>query len=56
MRQAAMARDFHWSGAAAEYEQLYRRLSGPPVADAAPQPARPRRRVRQVSTELPAAA
>jgi starch synthase len=56
MRQAAMARDFHWSGAAAEYEQLYQRLSGPFIADAAPEPARPRRRVRQVSTELPAAA
>jgi starch synthase len=56
MRQAAMARNFLWSGAAAEYEQLYRRLAGPMVADAAPQPARPRRQVRQVSTELPAAA
>ena len=56
MRQAAMARDFHWSGAAAEYEQLYRRLTGPIVADAALQTARARRKVRQVSTELPAAA
>ncbi len=44
MRQTAMARDFHWSGAAAEYEQLYRRLLGPYVdgrraADRAPAPA-----------------
>jgi starch synthase len=58
MRQTAMARDFHWSGAAAEYEQLYRRLLGPYVTDAAPPTARPRRRsVRHVNTELlPAAA
>jgi starch synthase len=56
MRQTAMARDFHWSGAAAQYEQLYRCLLGPPVTDAAPQTARPRRTVRQVSTELKAAA
>ena len=28
MRQAAMARSFHWSGAAAEYELLYSRLIG----------------------------
>jgi starch synthase len=56
MRQTAMARDFHWSGAAAEYEQLYRRLLGPYVTDAAPQTARPRRPVRQFNTELPAAA
>jgi starch synthase len=56
MRQAAMARDFRWSGAAAEYEQLYRRLAGSLVTDAAPPPARPRRSARQVSTELPTAA
>jgi starch synthase len=56
MRQAAMARDFQWTGAAAEYEQLYRRLAGSLVIDAAPTPARPRRSVRQVSTELPTAA
>jgi starch synthase len=56
MRQAAMARDFRWSGAAAEYEQLYRRLTGSLVTDAAPPPARPRRSARQVSTELPTAA
>ncbi len=29
MRRAAMARSFSWSGAAAEYEALYRRLIGP---------------------------
>ena len=29
MRRAAMARCFSWSGAAAEYETLYRRLIGP---------------------------
>jgi starch synthase len=56
MRQAAMARDFHWSGVAAEYEQLYRRLAGPPAADATAQPARPRRRAQRVSAELRAAA
>jgi starch synthase len=32
MRRAAMARSFGWAGAAAEYEALYRRLTGlPPV-------------------------
>jgi starch synthase len=56
MRQAAMARDFHWSGAAAEYEQLYRRLAGPTAAEVAAQPSRPRRKARPVSTELRAAA
>jgi starch synthase len=57
MRQAAMARDFQWSAAAAEYEALYRRLVGPVVRDeVAPPAARPRRQARQVSTELQAAA
>jgi starch synthase len=32
MRHAAMARCFGWSGAAAEYESLYRRLLGRPAA------------------------
>jgi starch synthase len=32
MRRAAMARCFSWSGAAAEYEALYRRLIGPWMA------------------------
>jgi starch synthase len=32
MRRAAMARCFGWSGAAAEYEALYRRLLGRPPA------------------------
>lgn len=41
MRRAAMARSFGWSGAAAQYEALYRRLLGqPPVAT----PPRYRRR------------
>jgi starch synthase len=34
MRRAAMARCFSWAGAAAEYEALYRRLIGRPVASA----------------------
>jgi starch synthase len=42
MRQAAMARSFHWSGAAVEYERLYARLSGLPIARAVPAPERPR--------------
>jgi len=56
MRQSAMARDFHWSGAAAAYEQLYRRLAGPTATQAAGQPSRPRRHARPVSSALPAAA
>jgi starch synthase len=32
MRQAAMARRFSWTAAAAEYEALYRRLIGPRIA------------------------
>ena len=32
MRRAAMARCFGWSGAAAQYEALYRRLTGRPPA------------------------
>lgn len=32
MRQAAMARRFHWSGAAEQYEKLYGRLTGLPGA------------------------
>lgn len=31
MRQAAMARSFHWSDAAAEYEKLYGQLTGRPT-------------------------
>jgi glycogen synthase len=38
MRQAAMARDFSWSGAAAEYERLYARLID--RAQVMPMPAR----------------
>jgi starch synthase len=56
MRQAAMARSFHWAGAAAEYELLYRRLLGWPATEAAPRPAHKRRQMRQVSAELAAAA
>jgi starch synthase len=44
MRRAAMARCFSWSGAAAEYERLYRRLIGPPIGTiraAPPVAARP---------------
>ena len=35
MRRAAMARSFGWSGAAAEYDALYRRLIGPRATQAA---------------------
>jgi starch synthase len=56
MRQAAMARSFHWSGAAAEYEQLYSRLLGRPVGRATTSPARPRTSARRVGSELPVAA
>ncbi len=38
MRRAAMARSFGWSGAAAEYEALYRRLIGPRPAAIRPKP------------------
>ncbi|WP_216856403.1 glycogen synthase GlgA [Acidisphaera sp. S103] len=38
MRRAAMARCFSWSGAAAEYEALYRRLAGPRMAAIRPRP------------------
>ncbi len=40
MQRAAMARSFSWSGAAAQYEALYRRLIGPRAAA-----ERPRRRL-----------
>ena len=36
MRQAAMSRRFGWDATAAEYEQLYSRLSGEPLLTAAP--------------------
>jgi starch synthase len=54
MRQAAMARSFHWSGAAAEYEQLYARLIGRRLSQIVPGP--PRRRTRPAPAELQAAA
>jgi starch synthase len=38
MRRAAMARCFSWSGAAAEYEALYRRLIGPRITAIRPVP------------------
>ena len=43
MRRAAMARCFGWSGAAAEYEALYRRLIGPRAASIRPYPRAVRR-------------
>ena len=54
MRQAAMARCFHWSGAAAEYEALYSQLVGWRPAPVVTAPV-PRRRLR-AAAELPAAA
>lgn len=54
MRQAAMARSFHWSGAAAEYELLYSHLIGwRPAQVVAPPVSRRRPRA---ATELPVAA
>ena len=47
MRRAAMARCFSWSGAAAEYEALYRRLIGPRMAT-----TRPKSRVENRSASL----
>ena len=54
MRQAAMARRFGWEATAAEYERLYCRLTGKPVAE----PVRPRRAAKErlVPKELPQAA
>jgi starch synthase len=54
MRQAAMARSFAWSGAAAEYEQLYARLIGRRLAQVVRAPTR--RRLRPAMMELAAAA
>ena len=54
MRQAAMARSFHWSGAAVEYEQLYSRLIGRRSAQVVAAPVR--RRTRPAVAELLAAA
>lgn len=48
MRQAAMARSFHWSGAAAEYEQLYLRLAGRSAVKIVAKSARARRRSKPV--------
>jgi starch synthase len=56
MRQAAMARCFHWSGAAAEYEALYERLVGRGVAHNASPVAQPRRRKSLADVSLAAAA
>jgi starch synthase len=57
MRQAAMARSFHWSGAAAEYEALYRRLAGRPPAETTPRVTRARQRANEeMAGVLPAAA
>jgi starch synthase len=54
MRHAAMARRFGWTAAAAEYEQLYTRLTGHRPAPVVAPPAR--RRVRLPVRELAAAA
>jgi hypothetical protein len=51
-----MARCFHWSGAAAEYEELYARLVRRVVAHTAPPLAPPRRRKGLVDVSLAAAA
>lgn len=43
MRRAAMARSFGWSGAAAQYEALYRRLTGrPPALTRRPRAVKPK--------------
>jgi hypothetical protein len=52
MRQAAMARRFHWSNAAEAYEKLYGRLTGRPTIkrsrlNAAPMAPAPRRRAKE---------
>ena len=56
MRRVAMARSFHWSDAATEYEALYRRLLGSPAAEARPQVTPKRRQVKEIATALPVAA
>lgn len=58
MRQAAMARSFHWTGAAAEYAELYQSMIEPPTAAlrAVPSPTRTRSRSRPSDEALPAAA
>lgn len=56
MRQAAMARCFHWSGAAAEYEQLYTRLAGGARQVSLAAATRRRRPAHALHAELPAAA
>jgi hypothetical protein len=52
MRQAGMARSFHWSAAAAEYELLYSQLIGRRLPQVAAAPARRT----AVAAELQAAA
>ncbi len=54
MRQAAMARSFHWSGAAAEYEVLYSGLIGRRLAPVMAAPLR--RRTRSAASALAEAA
>ncbi len=51
-----MARSFHWSGAAAEYEQLYVRLVGRAAMQLVASPAPPRRRARLANQALRVAA
>jgi starch synthase len=56
MRQAAMARSFHWSGAAAQYIELYERLIGGAPARMVPRkPVRSRRHPAAVQPQLEAA-
>ena len=57
MRQAAMSRSFLWTGAAAEYEELYKSLIKPPsMLRTVPSPGRPRPRTRPSDETLPEAA
>jgi starch synthase len=56
MRQAAMARSFHWAGVAAHYEALYVKVTGRSAAYATHASARPRPNVVADNRDLPAAA
>jgi starch synthase len=56
MRQAAMARSFHWSGAAAEYEALYRHLLGRSAPRPVARTTKPRLSARRDAAELQVAA
>jgi hypothetical protein len=57
MRQAAMSRSFLWTGAAAEYEELYKSLIKPPsMLRTVSSATRARPRARPSDEALPAAA